>query len=61
MRENDYSFFIINYNINSRFLSRDNNENFVILINVDFYNIIFKVKNNVFKFYNINFDKCFNS
>ena len=59
MRKNIYLFFVINYNINSKFSSYNSNKNFIILINVNFYNIIFKIKNNIFKYYNINFDKCF--
>ena len=54
-------FFIINYNINSKFSNYNNDKNFVILINVNFYNVMFKIKNNIFKFYNINFDECFNN
>ena len=60
MRKN-YHFFIINYNINFKFSSRDNNKNFVILINIDFYNVMLKIKNDVFKLYNINFDKYFDN
>ena len=61
MRKNIHFFLIIDYNINSKFSNCNNNENFVILINVNFYNVIFKIKNNVFKFYDINFDEYFDN
>ena len=61
MRGNVHPFLVIDYNINPRFSNYDNDENFVILIDVNFYNVILKVKNNAFKFYDVNFDECFDN
>ena len=33
----------------------------MILINVNSHNVMLKIENNIFKFYNINFNKCFNN